>query len=409
MPLYAYKGRNRQGEAMLGRMEADDQDAVAVELFKIGITPIEIEIARDEDEVQDKASSRLVMGLQRVSLDELTILSQQMYTLMRTGVPLLKGLSGLIQTTHNPVLKARLQDVMNDLQAGVDFGTALAKHPKVFSPLFVSIVRVGEQTGNLDQAFLQLSSYLELERNTREQISQALRYPMIVFAVIAIALVVINLKVLPEFSAAFEKFGADLPMFTVILMDISKFTVNWWMEMGIALVASLFGLKYWLATEEGDYIWSKWKLRIPVVGDIVLKATLGRFCRSLAMSIKAGVPVVQSLTSIASVVDNSFISASIYNMRDAIERGESITRTATATGLFTPLVLQMIAIGEETGALDELLNETAGHYEREVSYNVKRLSDLIEPVIIVLIGIIVLILALGIFLPMWELSSAMRR
>jgi len=410
MPLYSYKGRNRQGEAMLGRMEGEDKDAVADQLFSNGITPIEIDLARDEmEEVGGKGNIGFSIGLRKVTLDELVILSQQMHTLMRTGVPILKGLVVLIQTTENPLLKATLQEVMNDLQAGVDFGTALAKHPKVFPGLFVSIVRVGENTGKLDEAFLQLSSYLELEKETREQIAQALRYPLIVIAVIAVALVIINIKVLPQFASAFEKFNAELPLFTVALMSISKFFVNWWKEMTIALAAATVGVRFWLATERGDYLWSKWKLRLPYVGHIIEKAILGRFCRSFAMSIRAGVPVVQSLTSIANVVDNAYVSASIYNMRDAIEHGESITRTATATGLFTPLVLQMISIVEETGALDELLLETAGHYEREISYALKRLSDLIEPAIIIIIGVIVLVMALGIFLPMWDLSTAARR
>ncbi|MBU0501369.1 MAG: type II secretion system F family protein [Gammaproteobacteria bacterium] len=407
MPLYQYKGRNRQGEAMRGRLEAENEDQVAEQLFNSGITPIEIHRQAEEREKRERLLP--LVHLRGVSLDELIMLARQLHTLLRAGVPILKGFSSLIQTTRNPLLKEALQQVMNDLQGGVDLGSALARHPRLFSPLFISIVRVGENTGRLDEAFLQLAAYLEMEKTTRDQVVQALRYPMIVLAVIAVAVVILNIKVIPQFASAFAKFHAELPLYTRLLMAVSAFFVNWWRELAAAAVGTFLGIRFWIRTEQGDYLWSKWKLRLPLVGGIVQRAVLGRFCRSLAISIRAGVPLVQSLTTIANVVDNGFVAARILNMRDGIERGESVFRTATATGLFTPLVLQMIAIGEETGALDDLLLETADHYEREVSYDLKRLSDTIEPVIIITLGFLVLMLALGIFLPMWELSSAAGR
>ncbi|OGT89197.1 MAG: MSHA biogenesis protein MshG [Gammaproteobacteria bacterium RIFOXYD12_FULL_61_37] len=407
MPQFQYKGRSRQGEAMRGRLEAENEDQVAEQLFNSGITPIEIQ--RIEEEKEKSESPRWRTYLRGVSLDELIMLARQFHTLLRSGVPILKGLTSLIQTTRNPLLKEALQQVMTDLQSGIDLGSALARHPRLFSPLFISIVRVGENTGRLDEAFLQLAAYLEMEKTTRDHVVQALRYPMTVLAVILVAVVILNIKVIPQFASAFAKFNAELPLYTQLLMAFSAFFVAWWRELAIVVIAAALGIRFWTHTEQGDYLWSKWKLRLPLAGGIIQRAVLGRFCRSFSISIRAGVPLVQSLTTISNVVDNGFVGARILNMRDGIERGESVFRTATATGLFTPLVLQMIAIGEETGALDDLLMETAEHYEREVSYDLKRLSDTIEPVIIITLGVLVLMLALGIFLPMWELSSAAGR
>lgn len=217
---------------------------------------------------------------------------------------------------------------------------------------------------------------------------------------------IINIWVIPAFADVFAKLGAELPLATRILLGFSSFMVNWWAPLMIAVIGLLLGLSFWIRSEQGGYIWSRMLLRMPLIGHILKKAILGRFSRSLALSLRSGVPLVQGLSVISGVVNNAYVSERILSMRDGIESGDTIANTAAATGMFTPMVLQMIAIGEETGSVDDLLLETAEHYEREVEYDLARLSDAIEPIIIVIIGLMVLVLALGVFLPMWDLSSA---
>jgi MSHA biogenesis protein MshG len=407
MAAFEYTARNRRGESLSGVMEADTADSVAEQLFNLKLTPIDIKRASEEGGSREIDVSRWFRP--GVKLDELVILCRQLHTLLKAGVPILRGFNSLVETTRNPTLASALQAVSGDLQSGRELNVALARFPEIFSPLFISLVRVGENTGRLDEAFLQLAGYLELEKETRDRVKNATRYPIIVLGAIVLAMVIINIWVIPAFATAFAKFNAELPWATRILLAVSDFTVKWWPAMFLGAVAAVFAARLWVKTERGEYVWSRYTLKMPLVGDILMKATLGRFARSLGVALKSGVPLVQALTVIAGVVNNAFVSERILSMRDGIQSGDSIARTAAATGLFTPLVMQMIAIGEETGAVDDLLLETAEHYEREVKYELTRLADAIEPIIIVIIGIMVLILALGVFLPMWDLSTAINK
>ncbi|WP_260291484.1 type II secretion system F family protein [Sedimenticola hydrogenitrophicus] len=406
MRAYQYKARNRRGEALTGTLEAETPEAVAEQLFRSRLTPIDIM------PVERRGTSKEIKPAwfqQGVKLDELVLLCRQLYTLQKAGVPILRGFSSLIETTRNPTLAAALKGIVDDIQSGRELHMALARYPAIFSPLFISMIKVGENTGRLDDTFLQLAGYLELEKETRNRIKSATRYPLTVLLAIVIAMVIINIWVIPAFADAFARFDAELPLATRILLGISHFTLNWWPHLLAGTIALLLALGAWIRSEEGGYIWARALLRIPLVGYILKKAILGRFCRSLALAMRSGVPLVQALSVISGVVNNAFISERVLSMRDGIESGDSIARTAAATGMFTPMVLQMIAIGEESGSVDDLLLETAEHYEREVKYDLARLSDAIEPVIIVIIGAMVLVLALGVFLPMWDLSSAVNK
>jgi MSHA biogenesis protein MshG len=246
---------------------------------------------------------------------------------------------------------------------------------------------------------------MEFERFMHEQVKSALRYPSFVIMAMAAAIVVVNIFVIPAFAKVFSGFGADLPLMTRALIGFSDFMVNWWHLMLAGVVAAAFGFRAWIGTTRGRYLWDKTKLRLPVAGKIVRKATLARFARSFALASRSGVPVIQALTTVAVTVDNAWIAEKIDRMRESVERGESILRSAIATGAFTPVVLQMIAVGEESGSLDEMMEEIAGMYQGEVEYELKTLSQQIEPILIVALGIMVLILALGIFLPLWDLGK----
>ena len=406
MPSFHYKARNRRGEVLKGSIVADSAEAVAEQLFNSGITPVDINVASPKNDRFSALATHF--RSQRVTLDELVMLCRQFHTLMRAGVPIMRAMRGLVETTRNATLTETLQAVSEDLESGRELAAALSRHPDVFSSMFVSMIRVGESTGQLDEAFLQLAEYLEVEKQTRDRIKSALRYPIIVISAITIAMIVINIWVIPTFANVFAQYDTDLPWATLVLITISDVTVHWWRELAVLSMGIAVGVRSWVRTEAGRYQWDRYKLELPLVGGIILRATLGRFARSLSVSMRSGVPLIQALTTVSGAVANAFVAERILSMRTGIEAGETLTRTAFATGLFTPLVLQMIAVGEETGAIDGLLLETAEHYEREVKYDSEKLGDAVEPILIAAIGAMVLVLALGVFLPMWDLAGAVR-
>jgi len=405
MQSFAWRGRDQRGVMISGVIDAETDAAVADQLLAGGVAPVQITV-HGASLSQPSQDWWQAMRASPVSLLDLMVLSRQMYTLQRAGVPILRALSGLQASTAKPALVNLLVDLRASLDQGRELATAMARHPSVFSPFYVAMVRVGEMTGKLTEVFLRLAEHVEFELDVRARIKQALRYPILVISAIAIALVIINVFVLPTFANVFASFKADLPFMTRLLLGFSAWTVAWWPLVLAGAVAAVWLLRAWLATPAGRYAWDRLKLRLPVAGVIILKATLARFARSFALASTSGVPITQAMTVVAQTVDNAFIGQRIEQMRDGVERGESISRCAAATGVFTPIVLQMIAVGEETGELDTLLVEIAQMYERETDYAIKGLSSAIEPILLLIIGAIVLVLALGVFLPLWGLGQA---
>ena len=403
MPSFRYRGRGGRGDLLEGVFEAASADAVAAQLINSGITPVVIEEATAQADVF--AQLRRWSIARKPDLSELILFCRQMYTLMRAGVPITQAMNGLVKSTRNPVLAEALGEVRATLESGRELSAALAQHPSLFSTLFVSTIRIGENTGRLDDVFLKLAEYLDRERDTRARIKSALRYPSFVLVAITLAIGVINVVVIPQFARIFERAEVALPLPTRMIIATSDFCVAWWPALLAAFIAAIVTCRLWVKTDAGAYQWDRYKLRIPIVGGIIQRATLGRFARGFSMSLAAGVPLTQSLGVMAQAVDNEFIGERIRNIRNGVERGDTLTRSATATGIFTPLVLQMLAVGEETGAVDDLLAEVAGFYEREVDYDVKNLSQTIEPVLIAVLAGLVLVFALGVFLPMWDLAG----
>ncbi|GAB1231830.1 MSHA fimbrial biogenesis protein MshG [Ferrigenium sp. UT4] len=409
MPVFNYKGRsNRGGELVQGTLEGADSGVIADQLLNTGITPTEIRISRNSSTTKAQGQTLWQRLSQKQTVDplELMLFSRQMYTLLKAGVPIMRALAGLQESSQNPTFSAMLQDLRESLDSGRELSTAMRRHPKIFSPFYLSMVQVGEMTGMLDQTFLRLYEHLEFEKDMRERIKSAVRYPMFVVVAMAIALVIVNIFVIPAFAKVFEGFHTELPLMTKILMGFSNFMVASWPLLLAGLIGAVVAFRAWINTVDGRYKWDRYKLQLPIAGKIIMKGTLARFARSLALSFKSGIPIVQALNTVGMVVDNEYMRSKIEQMRDGVERGESILRTAHATGVFNPTVMQMIAVGEETGDLDGLMFEVAGMYEREVEYEIKTLSAQIEPIMIVALGALVLVLALGIFLPMWDLGKA---
>ena len=405
MPVYRYRGRNQRGEMVTGDIDAASADIVASQLFNSGVVPIDIDAAKNAS-IDIKAVVRGWMGPEKIRLIDLILFTRQFHALQKAGVPLMQALRGLRNSTRNESLSVVIDDLINSLDSGLELSTALKRHPKVFPNLYISMIQVGESTGTLEEALLQLAKYLELEKDTRDRVKSATRYPVFVVAAIVIAIAIINIVVIPTFAKVFAGLRAELPWATKILIATSQFTVNYWPLILAAAILGFVAVRFYVRTDEGRYRWHRTKIHLPVIGRIIYQAMLARFARSLAITIRAGVPLVQGMTVVARAVDNDYISDRIVQMRDGIERGETIARTAVATGMFPPLVLQMIAVGEESGAIDELMAEVAEYYEREVDYDIKNMSAALQPILIVGIGALVFILALGVFLPMWELPRA---
>jgi len=403
MPSFVYKGRLADGKSANGTVDAASSDVVASQLLSDGITPITIEPAQQQRELLKELQQKLLE--RKPSYDDLILFARQMYTLMHAGVPIIRAITGLSQNTRNPLFARVLREIGIELESGHELTAAMSNHNEVFSNLFISMIKVGETTGNLDEAFLTLSGYLDREKDIRDRIKSAMRYPVTVLLFILGAMTIINIYVIPQFQNLFKSFKAELPISTRILIATSDIFVNYWPYMLFAIIAAVIGIIRYVNTTQGKYNWDHYKLKIPLTGSIILRATLARFSRAFSMSTKAGVPLIQALNVVSMAVDNVFVGSKIMEIRTGIERGDTLTRTASNTNLFTPLVIQMLAVGEETGAVDELLEEVADFYEREVDYDLKKLSSAIEPIMIVVIGVMVLILAMGIFLPMWELAS----
>jgi MSHA biogenesis protein MshG len=358
MAEFAYKGRSANGGLITGKLDASSADAVAGRLVSIGITPVEI---RDLANATNLTLSDLLIrfGGGQPTTKDLVLFCRQMHTITRTGLPLLKGLTGLMQTTHNEVLKAALVDVIAGLESGRDLATSLKGHPKIFSALFINLVEIGEATGTLDVAFQRLYEYLSMDQEVRDRVKSAVRYPVIVLIAVAIALSIITVFVIPNFAPIFRALGDNIPMPTRIIMGVSDFAINYWpLVIGAGIVIAIAASSY-IKTEGGRLRWDKLKLSLPVVGIIVHNAALSRITRSLAISISAGLPINQTLRTVSASIGNTWLGEKMASLSADIERGESLSKTAAHSALFTPLILQMIA----------------------------------------------LILALGVFLPMWDMVA----
>jgi MSHA biogenesis protein MshG len=418
MANYSYSARDASGAMVKGNVDAANQNAAAQMILGRKLTPIKISVSkagalqgpkaktRGKSSTKKAVSLNVELFLPPVTLADLVIFSRQMNSLMKAGIPILRAVNGLAETSHSKRMTDALLDVADQLERGRNLSSALNQHPKIFDQLYVSIVHVGENTGQLDMAFLQLAEYLSREQETRKQIKSATRYPMFVLIAIVAALVIMNIFVIPTFKSMFDKLGADLPPLTQFLLAMSDFFITKWHFLVVAIIAGILGLKRYLTTKDGIYRWDRHKLRLPAVGNILERSLLSRFCRSFSMMLKAGVPLTHALNLTADAVSNAFVSERIVTMRQNIERGESLARVAASSGLFTPLVMQMINVGEETGRVDELLEEVAEYYEREVDYDLKTLTSKIEPILISIVAGMVLVLALGIFTPMWDMMSA---
>ncbi len=405
MAIFVYAGRGTEGRAVTGQLEAADAAAAAVHLEGVGVTPVSI-VPRAAPGLDLRAALERA-GYGRPKPVDLILFSQQMLSITKSGIPLLRGVRSLVASTKNAVLRRTLAEVLLDLESGRELAASFARHPQIFPDIYVSMVRVGEQTGTLETAFARLGDYLSSQQDLRDRVTGAMRYPLIVMGAIVVAMIVLTTFVIPKFEPMFKTLGANLPLPTRLLLGISKFTQQHWLWVLLVLVAGIIAWHLYLRTARGKLRWHEWQLHIPVFGRLIKESILARSLGTLSLTLAAGLPMLEALKLIARSAGNEYMTARVERIRELVQVGEPLSRGAAAAQIMPPLVLQMIEVGEETGELTRLLDEIAGYYQREVEYTLKNLTAMIEPMLIVVVGGMVLVLALGIFLPMWNMLGKM--
>jgi len=403
MAEFFFQGRDWEGKLISGKRLASSEEELASRLQHEGIMPIHI----------DEIKSRTFLSLpflqyfkkQRVPIDELLMFCRQMYTLIKAGIPIITAITRLSETARTPLFSKILDDIIQTLHSGGTLAFALSRHPKVFPSLFSNIVSVGEKTGKLEDVFLQLSEYLRLEDDTKKRIKTTLRYPMLVVIAAITAILVINTFVVPAFAKMFSQYHSQLPLPTRILIASSNIMTHYWYFIIGFILLVIYGWIRYIHTSKGRLVWDTYKLKLPIFGWIIKRIYLARFCRLLALVLASGIPALEGLEMVSRSIGNVYIENRAVKMRDIISRGSSISKAATNVQLFSTLVLQMLALGEETGNLENMLIDAAGYYERETEYDLLKLTDALEPILLLVMAGMVLVLALGVFLPMWDMAS----
>lgn len=401
MPHYTYRGRHRQGYEVDGTFEAADADAVSQWLLAQQVVPLSIEI-----QVMRQDIDIMHWWHRRVSTTTLQFFARQMHTLLAAGLSVFEALSGLIKTTESTYFKAILTQIYQQLSQGKTLSDALHQHSKTFNPFFIAMVHMGEQTGQLDAVFKQLAHYLERQDEISKQVQTALRYPKFVLTVILFSFFLMNMYVIPRFINMFNELGAELPLPTQVIIAVSHFIGHYgWFGVAIGVIGFI-GAMYWVKTTTGALWVDTVRLRIPVLGSVLERTALARFSRCFAVMLQSGVALNNALTLAADVVDNRFMQAKIHQIRHLVEEGATLTQAAYQSQLLPPLVLQMLAMGESSGRIESLMQEVATFYEREVDYDIKKLTSRLEPILITLMALMIMILAMGIYLPMWSMMDA---
>ncbi len=403
MPVFIWEGKLPDGGTKKGEMEAASEEAVRSVLQSQKITPIKIK--KKGESIFNKELN--ISFLQpKVTIDDLVVFTRQFATMIDAGLPIVQGLEILAQQQPNPTFKKVLMEVKADVEGGSTFAEALRKHPKVFDTLFVSLVAAGEVGGVLDTVLNRLATQMEKAKEVREKVKKALRYPTIVIVVAVVVVAAMMKFVIPTFAKMFEDMGGQLPLPTRIAINMSNwFSKNFmWLFLGIIAVVVVY--RFIANTDKGRRIIDSMMLRMPAFGDLIKKQAVARFTRTLGTILSSGVPIVDGLEIVAAASGNKIIEEEILKIRDAITEGKNMTEPLKESKIFPPLVVQMIEVGEQTGSLDTMLNKIADFYENEVDAAVEGITAMIEPLIVVFLGVVVGGLLIAMYLPIFKLGQA---
>jgi type IV pilus assembly protein PilC len=402
---YVYRVRDKSGKLLEGSLEADNTALVANKLKSMGYTPIVI----DKKTTSGMKKELKIPGLSnRVKLKDVQVFSRQFATMINSGLTLLRSLQILAQQTENPALAEVIDQVRIDVERGASLSQALSKHPKVFNRLYIAMVRAGETGGVLDSVLLQLASTIEKQVELRGKIKSAMTYPVAVLALVLLILTAMLVFIVPMFKNLYASLGGKLPLPTQVLLTVSSIFVKFFPLVIIFDVAVIVGFKKWIQTDGGRARWDTVKLRIPVFGKLVHKTAMARFARTFSVLLRSGVPILESLEITSETVGNVVISRAIKDIQTGVKAGESISRPLEHHEVFPPMVVQMMAVGEETGALDELLDKIGVFYEQEVDATVSALTSLLEPLLIVVLGGCVGAMVISLYMPMFNIIKLVK-
>ncbi|MDD5496073.1 MAG: type II secretion system F family protein [Candidatus Omnitrophica bacterium] len=396
---FKYKVRDKYGKLVAGIMTGDTKDSVAKHLSDMGYVPISIEELKE-------AKIRVTKSLdffKKIKISDINLFTRQLLTLQRAGVSLLMSLNTLEKQTRDRVLKDVLKSIAIDVEGGLSLSEAMARHPKIFNEFYVNMIKAGEISGTLEEILARLAEFGEKEEGITCKIKAATRYPLMTLGALSIAFLVVVTFVIPKFAVIFSQFKTALPLPTRILLALN-FAIQhyWYIIIGVAIALAVVFLKY-INTTGGRLRWDWFKLRVPVFGNIVTMLSMSRFALNMSILMRSGIPILQALDLTSRTVGNSVISRAIDNMAVGVREGKGLSEPMRISGVFSPIVVQMVAVGEDTGKADELLMNVSQYYDEQADYTITNLTTLIEPFLIVFLGVMVLTMALAIFLPMWNL------
>lgn len=400
MPEYQYKARDKFGKMRSGTLSAESPEALAAYLGQQGFLPIDIRPV-------EKAARRVgpLLSMDRVPFAELNMFTRQLYTLQKAGLPLLSGLNALKNQAESLLLKKALEAIVQDIEAGAKFSEALARHPKIFNTIYVNVVKSGEVSGRLVESLERLAALGEHDEKIRMRVQAAVRYPVFVVVAIALGFIVLVAFVMPRFAKLYARYQTELPLPTKMLLGLNFLITKFWWLLLLVAVAAVFLMRRWVATPVGRDWVDRLRLKVPVFGDLFLKLAMSRFSRITGTLLKSGIPILTIFDLVQGGVGNTVVARALKSIKESINEGKGMAQPMKASGLFPPVVTQMVAVGEETGELDALLLHVADYYDFQVDHKIDNLVSLIEPFLIFFLGCAVLFMALAIFLPMWNMAS----
>ena len=407
MATFKYKALDAKGASASGQIDADNKSAVAASLRNKGLTVVDI------DEVKTSlAQTDIFAGLQRITARDLTIFSRQFATMINSGLAMLRALTVLEEQTENKKFVKVLSQVRGDVEAGMSLSDALEKHPKVFSPLYVNMVRAGEIGGILDEVLNRLATQLEKDDQIRRAVKSAMTYPVMIFSLAIVVMIGMVLFLIPVFAGMYKSLGnAQLPLLTRMMVTVSDTMKSWKggivLVVVIALVIIIRKLKH---TDKGTEVWDRFKLRVPMgIGEVIRKIAVARFSRTLGTLVSSGVPILQSIEITGKSAGNVVIEHAMKAVQVSVKEGQTISDPLKGVSVFPDMVVQMIAVGEETGALDSMLEKVADFYEDEVNAAVKSLTSIIEPIMMLFVGGLVGVVVIGMYLPIFNMMNIVKQ
>jgi type II secretory pathway component PulF len=402
MPNYSYQGLDKLGKQVAGEVSADDNHTALLRVKGLGVYPTDIKIARAGSGFAARTSTAQKGG--KIRSSDVTIFSRQLANLVRGGLPLMRTFSALTEHTENAGLKAVLERMQEEIRGGKALWEALAGYPAIFSPLYVSMVKAGEASGQLSSVLNWLAGYLEKEDSQRNQVRSALAYPALLVTVGVLTITALVLFIVPKFVSMFQEFGQALPLPTVILVGISGFMVHWWWALFAGILGIVVGTKAYVRTASGRLMFDVLKLKLPLFGRLNLKSAISRFSRTTATLLQGGVTLFEAMNIARDVVGNEVLARGADFVRDGMREGQSFAGRLKDSGVFPPLLVHMAAVGEETGDLQGVLLTVSDTYDVEVEATLKSVISLLEPIIIVVIGSAVAFVILAMLLPVFEIN-----